>query len=273
MKILDLDLDYVDPSTKLKLSDLIVRDLPVAALLDKFPAENVFMLYANSSIEGASNKAYRIFNEGLLDNLFYQDPNNGRTVLHVLIQYNNVDLVQKFLDQIDDVPAFLQMSDIYGDTPLHIAVDQGAPDIVAYLISKGADVNAKNRNGQTALHLITAKSAGTHANKEKIYEIADLLLKAHADQDLADAEGKTAIQYLNDVKGEKEFNDKLRDLFSFYIPEKYTSSYPKVAAPRPYNAGRPKRKMEGGRRSRRKVAGATRRKLKSRRRKSRRSRR
>ncbi|MEH1771269.1 MAG: ankyrin repeat domain-containing protein, partial [Nostoc sp.] len=41
----------------------------------------------------------------------------------------------------------------YGETPLHLAVSQGNKQVVELLIAKGADVNAKNKDGNTPLHL------------------------------------------------------------------------------------------------------------------------
>ncbi|KKQ11345.1 MAG: putative ankyrin repeat-containing protein [candidate division TM6 bacterium GW2011_GWF2_36_6] len=39
----------------------------------------------------------------------------------------------------------------YNDTPLHIAVDHQRMDVVRLLIKAGADVNARNGNGETLL--------------------------------------------------------------------------------------------------------------------------
>ena len=42
-------------------------------------------------------------------------------------------------------------------TPLHSAVSAGHTEIVKALISGGADVNAANSSGQTALHYAVSK--------------------------------------------------------------------------------------------------------------------
>jgi len=47
----------------------------------------------------------------------------------------------------------INIKDIFGQTPLHIAAFQGNGKLVEYLISKGADINAKDDNGWTPLHL------------------------------------------------------------------------------------------------------------------------
>jgi len=57
-----------------------------------------------------------------------------RTTLHHLLAMNaNVNFIQN------------------GTTPLHVATEKGYPDIVRILIRHGADINAKNSQGQTAL--------------------------------------------------------------------------------------------------------------------------
>jgi len=47
-----------------------------------------------------------------------------------------------------------------GDTPLHAAAATNQPAVIALLVQRGADVNAKNKNAQTPLSL-TLPRAGT----------------------------------------------------------------------------------------------------------------
>ena len=64
--------------------------------------------------------------------LLLRDPQNS--VLHM---------------QVHAISSFCNLQDW---TPLHSAVSAGHPEIVQALISGGADVNAANSSGQTALH-------------------------------------------------------------------------------------------------------------------------
>ena len=77
--------------------------------------------------------------------------------------------------------ADVNVRDSYGFTALMRAVSEKNLDIVKILLEAGADVNAKNSNGSTAL--IGARSDN----------IVKLLIEAGAEIDAQDSEGKTAL--------------------------------------------------------------------------------
>ncbi|KAG7234352.1 hypothetical protein CRUP_031901, partial [Coryphaenoides rupestris] len=60
---------------------------------------------------------------------------------------------------------------LQGVTPLHLASQEGRPDMVALLISKQANVNLGNKSGLTPLHLVA---------QEGHVGIADILVKQGA---------------------------------------------------------------------------------------------
>ena len=70
------------------------------------------------------------------------------------------------------------------ETILHLAAYKGYRDIVAYLLTIKADMEAKNSEGQTPLILATSE------NKK---EIVKLLLMKGADRWQADNNGRTAL--------------------------------------------------------------------------------
>lgn len=74
----------------------------------------------------------------------------------------------------------------YYETPLHYAVFHGNLEITEYLIEKGADVNARNRNSDTPLHLAIMRG--------KI-DVVKVLLKHNADVNAKNNEEKTALYY------------------------------------------------------------------------------
>jgi len=75
-----------------------------------------------------------------------------------------------------------------GFTPLHLAVTNGYTDIVKYLLTTKADVNARNSYGGTPLHL-AAMVKGQHS------EIVEMLLSHGADVNAPDAHGLTPLHY------------------------------------------------------------------------------
>lgn len=77
----------------------------------------------------------------------------------------------------------IDIRDADGNTPLHF-VAQMDPDTIGQLLAKGADVNAKNKNGETPLHRIAA------SENELGQEIAKLLLAKGASPRIKNNAGK-----------------------------------------------------------------------------------
>jgi ankyrin repeat protein len=75
---------------------------------------------------------------------------------------------------------------------LHMAVLEGDPRMVTLLLDAGADINARNRRGETAL--IIAAYVGAE-------EVSRVLLARGADATLKDGEGRTAKQIEEDEGG------------------------------------------------------------------------
>jgi ankyrin repeat protein len=57
-----------------------------------------------------------------------------------------------------------------GDTPLHVAVSNGRPDLVEMLLENGADVKAKNNVGDSALHFACMRNRKT-GRKDIIWQL------------------------------------------------------------------------------------------------------
>lgn len=71
-------------------------------------------------------------------------------------------------------------------TALHISSEKGAASAVRYLLSKGANINAKNVYNRTPLHLAAIEG---HAS------ICNILSRAGAAQQIQDISGNTAYYY------------------------------------------------------------------------------
>ncbi len=118
-----------------------------------------------------------------------------------------------------------------GDTPLH-HIASHSPDwgvynnpsqVADYLIKKGADVNAKNKQGITPLHLAALYQ---HA------EVLKTLLVKGADPKLADNSGQTAFDYVcRSVKLEKQRPFKNGDNINSWCAKNNTqkSGYLKIS--------------------------------------------
>jgi ankyrin repeat protein len=70
-----------------------------------------------------------------------------------------------------DLPdhAYVDMQDMYGNTPLHVAVTSDWKTGVAVLLEAGADICQRNSNGATVLHL-----AAENGNSDILKEILNI---------------------------------------------------------------------------------------------------
>lgn len=98
----------------------------------------------------------------------YAEDMNGNTPLSKVFDDNSTELLKTLITE-----ETVTTKDSAGNTPLHLAVMYNAPvSSVDYLISIGADVNARNKNGDSVLYIAAAK------NKK---EIGQILLDNNAD--------------------------------------------------------------------------------------------
>jgi len=74
-----------------------------------------------------------------------------------------------------------------GETPLHAAIAERHAEVAELLISKGANVNARNDSGRTPLHFLA-----TYINDRRL---AELMLEHGSDIDARDKNGATALDF------------------------------------------------------------------------------
>jgi ankyrin repeat protein len=143
----------------------------------------------------------------------------GRAALHRAVAFADVAKVQALLDSGADVNVDVRSEESvnsnWGDTPLHMAVQDGREQIVRVLIARGADVNRANDRGNTPLHraveypnLVTALlDAGANANapdvqgRTPLHWVAmggakaslETMLARGADVKAVDQQGQTAL--------------------------------------------------------------------------------
>jgi len=96
--------------------------------------------------------------------------------------------------------ADVEAKDNNGNTPLHLAVWSNHIETAKLLIERGADLEAKNKYGQTPLDWASYKDN---------IELAKLLLDAGADVEAKDVEGRTPLHWA--------CSDEMRDLLQKYM--------------------------------------------------------
>ncbi|WP_116091023.1 ankyrin repeat domain-containing protein [Sphingomonas crusticola] len=115
-----------------------------------------------------------------------RDPSTGESALHIVIKQHNDNWVAFLLSK----GAIPDLKDRQGNTPLHVAALAGDPTAANYLLLQRAKVDVVNNNGETPLIL---------AVHRKDVVVVRQLVEAGADPKIADTiAGKSALDYAND---------------------------------------------------------------------------
>ena len=77
------------------------------------------------------------------------------------------------------------------NSPLHTACNKGAMEVIEMLVKAGANVNARNQLGQTALHVAT---------RQRNVPLAKYLLSVGVDATIRDTNGCNAAFYAKGLK-------------------------------------------------------------------------
>jgi ankyrin repeat protein len=84
-----------------------------------------------------------------------------------------------------------------GKTPLHIAVENNYEDIIKFLLENKADVNVKDNEGNTPLHI---------AIKKGNYFVIKELIKFGADKNAKNNKGETPLDLAKELGDEEILN-------------------------------------------------------------------
>lgn len=128
-------------------------------------------------------------------------------------------------------PGLIESQDDMKQTPLHIAAYYGAKEVVAYLLTKGAEVNARCYNRFTPLHLTWDPEIA----KLLLEHGADLKLKAATGTPLEDAVGSenlALIQVFLDAGEKLDFDlllklDRTRDVLDMLKEKPWLAKPPR----------------------------------------------
>ena len=113
----------------------------------------------------------------------------GFTALHVAVVAGyHASLIASIIDRLDFPPATTSQNAYLRSrsTPEYVAIKNRLVAVVEALLAAGADVEARDGSGRTALH---------HAAEWGEVVVAELLLAAGADHEALDEHGRTPLYY------------------------------------------------------------------------------
>ena len=89
------------------------------------------------------------------DKLFrHKDASTAETILHIAVRHGANRCLDFFLDNCSLESDIIDSPDNLGNTPLHLAVNRLDDIILQQLLDRGAYVNSRNNNGDSALHML-----------------------------------------------------------------------------------------------------------------------
>lgn len=119
----------------------------------------------------------------LKDRPRYQDRGRqGRTALITAAMIGNHDILEYLITK----EALLEAGDDNGNTALHYAAAQGHVDIVASLIDADANMNSANHNGEVPMFM---------AARQGHWSVLELLLDCGADTEVTDYTARGLMDY------------------------------------------------------------------------------
>ncbi|EEC72883.1 hypothetical protein OsI_06666 [Oryza sativa Indica Group] len=111
-------------------------------------AETIHGLARAGDLAGVQRKLQE--NPALIND---RNPVMSQTPLHVAAGYNNTGIVKFLLDFQGTDKVELEAKNMYGETPLHMAVKNSSCESAKLLLERGAHIEAKANNGMAPLHL------------------------------------------------------------------------------------------------------------------------
>lgn len=139
-----------------------------------------------------------------------KNPVMCQTPLHVAAGYNNTEIVKFLLNQQGTETVDLEAKNMYGETPLHMAVKNSSCGSTNLLLEHGAHIEAKANNGMTPLHL-----AVWHAIQAGDFSTVSVLLSYNPDCFVKDDEGKMPLNHIPGGAG----SEKLLKLLTHHMEE------------------------------------------------------
>lgn len=124
--------------------------------------------------------------------------NSGYSALHSAAEYNKLDVAEKLIEK---GKAKLNIKTIDGSTPLMLAAQGNHLSIVKLLVSEGADINAQDNDGNTALHAALDRKCTLDSSptpKKYTIDSAIHLVKNGATLDIQNKNGVKPLDMLDE---------------------------------------------------------------------------
>lgn len=129
------------------------------------------------------------FNQVDLDNVASVRDEKNQTLLHVAAGYGKTNLVSYLISQGADVNA----QDLEGQAPLHNAACHGHYTISCKLIKAGALVDLRDSRGWSPLHFALARKDNVERISPLYWTVIELLLESGADPYLKTCRGRSCL--------------------------------------------------------------------------------
>ncbi|KAF5278805.1 hypothetical protein FQR65_LT03492 [Abscondita terminalis] len=142
----------------------------VVFVVEKFNSK----LY-DASYHGRFDEVKNILEQGQCDINYQNEFSTGKTPLYIAASWGTDDHL-KTIEILLEHGAEIDLTDARRQTPLYVAASWGHLDVVKYLIKSGADLEVKNHEGRTALHIAACLKPHMNSHKFDAYMPKNLRL-------------------------------------------------------------------------------------------------
>ena len=187
-----MDLLYRERDRREKLHSAIMRVYPclkeIKHLIDLGVCVDAKDRSGNTALHWASGNGHADVVELLIGKGVKVGVRNGRgeTPLSCVIRscWRDIEKAKAIIEALIKAGADINAKNKDGNTALHWVSECGHADVVKLLINAGADINAKNKDGDTALHRVSERG---HA------DVVKLLIKEGAKVGVRNKEGEKPL--------------------------------------------------------------------------------